>query len=219
VDGFLEREQRLDVLTNNAGVMIPPDGSKDAQGHELQMGTNCLGPYLFTQLLTPLLQKTASSSPPGSVRVTWAASMATRFSPSNGVAMQQSGPKIHGQNGMNYGQTKAGNVLLAKAYQAEHTNDGLISNAWNPGNLQSDLQRHTPWIGVQMLKFMLYPPVYGAYTELYAGWAEEAGRQEMKGAYYGPWGRNVKLRDDLKESKEQKRFWEWCDKETKAFAS
>ena len=78
-DDFLNREQRLDVLTNNAGVMIPPVGSKAAQGHELQMGTNVLGPFLFTQLLTPLLQKTAASSPPGSVRVTWAASTRNHF--------------------------------------------------------------------------------------------------------------------------------------------
>ena len=76
--------------------MIPPDGSKAAQGHELQMCTNCLGPYLFTKLLTPLLQKTASSSPPGSVRVTWAASLATVGSPKNGVVMEANGPKIHG---------------------------------------------------------------------------------------------------------------------------
>lgn len=212
----MKKEQRLDVLTNNAGVMTPPDNSKDAHGHELQMGTNCLGPYLFTQLLTPLIQKTASSSPPGSVRVTWAASMATLFSPTNGIAMEQSGPKVHGQNGMNYAQTKAGNVLLAKAYQAEHPD--IISNSWNPGNLTSELQRHTPWIGKMVLKLMLYPTVYGGYTELFAGWAEEAGKPEMKGAYYGPWGRVVRLRSDLQESVVQKEFLEWCEKETKAFA-
>lgn len=76
--------------------MIPPDGSKAAQGHELQIATNCLGPYLFTKLLTPLIQKTAASSPAGSVRVTWAASLATVGSPKNGVTMEANGPKVHG---------------------------------------------------------------------------------------------------------------------------
>lgn len=183
------------------------------------MGTNCLGPYLFTKLLTPLIQRTAANSPPGSVRVTWAASMATLFSPTNGVEMETAGPKVHSQNGTNYAQTKAGNVLLAKAYQAEHTNDGVVSNAWNPGNLQSELTRHVPWIGQLVLKVMLYPPVYGGYTELYAGWAEGAGKQEMRGAYYGPWGRPVKLRDDLMESVAQKDFLAWCEQETRPFAS
>ncbi len=43
VEAFTSRENRLDVLTNNAGVMMPPPYSKDTQGYELQMGTNCLG--------------------------------------------------------------------------------------------------------------------------------------------------------------------------------
>lgn len=149
--------------------------------------------------------------------------------------------KSTGQNGNNYAQTKGANVLLAKEYQAEHQNDGecirgqsnlarsrstnrfltppgIISNSWNPGNLSSELQRHTPWVGQLMLKILLYPAIYGAYTELYAGWAEEAGKEEMKGEYYGPWGRKVRLREDLQKSAEQKRFWEWCEKETKDFA-
>jgi retinol dehydrogenase-12 len=40
---FMAKESRLDVLVNNAGVMFPPAGEKDEQGHELQMGTNVLG--------------------------------------------------------------------------------------------------------------------------------------------------------------------------------
>lgn len=195
-DDFLKREQRLDVLTNNAGVMTPPAGSKAAQGYELQMGTNCLGPFLFTQLLTPLLEKTAASSSPGSVRVTWAASMATMFSPKNGVAWDENtgGPKAHDNPGVNYAQTKAANVLLAREYQAQHGEHGIVSNSWNPGNLESELQRHQPWIARLILKVMLYAPIYGAYTELFAGWSDEAGRDDKKGAYIGPWGRFVALR-------------------------
>ena len=133
--------------------------------------------------------------------------------------MGPSGPIVHSQNGVNYAQTKAGNVLLAKAYQAEHANDGIISNSWNPGNLYSELQRHVPWIGQMVLKLLLYPTVYGGYTELYAGWGEDSGKQERKGAYYGPWGRVVRLRADVQDSPVQKEFLAWCEKETKPFAS
>lgn len=134
-DDFLKREQRLDVLTNNAGVMTPPVGSKSTQGHELQMGTNCLGPFLFTQCLTPILEKTATSSPPGSVRVTWAASLATAFSPKQGVAFDEKtgSVKVHNNPGADYAQTKAANALLAQEYQAHHKDDGIVSNSWNPG--------------------------------------------------------------------------------------
>ena len=88
VDGFLRQETRLDVLVNNAGAMNTPTGSKGMQvcqtlwsrgtltmtadenviqGHDLEMATNCLGPYLLTKLLEPILIQTAASSSPVSV--------------------------------------------------------------------------------------------------------------------------------------------------------
>ena len=219
---FLAREQRLDVLTNNAGIMQPPKGTLSAQNHEVQIGTNCLGAYLFTQLLTPLLQKTAASSPKGSVRVTWAASLATLGAPKEGVAFDAAtaGPKVHGVPGVDYAQSKAGNVLLAKEYQKRHMDDGIVSNAWNPGNLDSELMRYYPNLVRNFFRWvLLYPSVYGAYTELWAGWAEQAGREEAKGGYVVPWGRMGKVRADIGESKNAGRFWEWCEKETKEYAS
>ena len=186
------------------------------------MGTNCLGAFLFTQLLTPILQKTAASTSPGSVRVTWAASLATLGSPTHGVAFDANAnaPKIHGIPGLDYGQSKAGNVLLAQEYQKLHMEDGIVSNAWNPGNLDSELMRyHFNFVRSLFRWILLYPAVYGGYTELWAGWAEEAGKEEMKGGYVGPWGRPVKLRSDLEGSENAGRFWEWCERETKPYMS
>lgn len=42
----------LDVLINNAGIQAPPEG-RSADGFELQMATNHLGPFLLTTLLLP----------------------------------------------------------------------------------------------------------------------------------------------------------------------
>ena len=42
----------LDVLVNNAGIMAVPEG-RTVDGHELQWGTNHLGPFLLTTLLLP----------------------------------------------------------------------------------------------------------------------------------------------------------------------
>lgn len=221
VEDFMSREQRLDVLTNNAGVMTPPKGSVTAQKYELQMGTNCLGPFLFTRLLTPLLEKTASSNPPGSVRVTWAASLATSFAPQGGVAFdeQTGGPKVFGDRQTDYAQTKACNALLAREYQARLGDKaGVVSNAWNPGNLTSELQRHQTFIESVVTKALIYPTVYGGYTELFAGWSPEAGKAENRGRYVGPWGRFVILRKDIAENKDGAgMFWEWCEKETKQY--
>jgi retinol dehydrogenase-12 len=201
--------------------MTPPVGSVTHQSHELQLGTNVLGPWLFTELLTPLLRRTASSSPAGSVRVTWAASLATMGSPKNGIAWSdatKTTPKLHGDRITDYAQSKAANCLLAREYSVRYGKDsGIISNAWNPGNLSSELQRHSSAMEKFFIKFLCYEPIFGGYTELFAGWSEEAGKQENAGKYVVPWGRFGVLRSDVLASEEGGKLWEWCERESKPY--
>ncbi|KAH6968155.1 short-chain dehydrogenase [Fusarium avenaceum] len=179
VRAFKAKERRLGVLTNTAGVMTPPVGSKDSHGHELQMGTKCLGPFLFTELILPTLLSTVSVASPGSVRVTWAGSLAG----------MTSGPKgVHNSPPTDYGQSKYGNMLLAEEFSKRYGKDGIVSASFNPGNLQTELQRHMSSIGKMMMSSMLHPPIYGAYTELYAGWSYEI-TLEHNGGFMIPWGR------------------------------
>lgn len=59
-DQFLAHTSRLDVLVNNAGVMVPPLG-RTADGFELQFGTNHLGHVALTARLLPWLLATPGS--------------------------------------------------------------------------------------------------------------------------------------------------------------
>ena len=61
---FLSKEKKLHVLFNNAGVMNPAQGSKTAQGYELQLGVNNIGTFMLTKLLTPILVATAKTEAP-----------------------------------------------------------------------------------------------------------------------------------------------------------
>jgi retinol dehydrogenase 12 len=131
---FLSQEQRLDVLWNNAGVMITPKGSTTKQGYEKQLGTNALGPFLFTKQLTPVLQSTAqnlqssSNSPTGSVRVVWlSSSMVQTFAPIGGVDMNNLDYKDDKHAMHKYAVSKAANTLYSAEFARRYGKDGIIS--------------------------------------------------------------------------------------------
>ncbi|MCH2046623.1 MAG: SDR family NAD(P)-dependent oxidoreductase, partial [Saprospiraceae bacterium] len=57
---YQKKYTRLDILMNNAGVMVPPyTATKD--GFELQFGVNHLGHFLLTKLLLPTMLDTPNS--------------------------------------------------------------------------------------------------------------------------------------------------------------
>lgn len=51
-----ERES-VDLLVNNAGIMVPPKRQETRDGFELQFGTNYLGHFALTAHLMPLLSR------------------------------------------------------------------------------------------------------------------------------------------------------------------
>lgn len=167
---FLSKENRLDVLFNNAGVMLPAEGSKAAQGYELQLGVNNVGTFMFTKLLTPTLVATAKTQAPGSVRVVWVSSSAAEapVAPMPINNMEDVGKKT--SNFGAYAISKAGNYFQGTEFARRYRDAGIVSIPLNPGNLDSDLWRTQGSVMSFMLrKFILHPPINGAYTELYAG--------------------------------------------------
>lgn len=127
-ESFLAKESRLDVLFNNAGVMVPPKGTTTKQGYELQLGTNCVAPFLFTKLLTPLLLETAKKEAKGSVRVVWVSSSAAHVvAPTGGVDVQNLDYKKDAMQPVKYAVSKAGNILHAMEYRRRYESEGLVS--------------------------------------------------------------------------------------------
>ncbi|KAK8786950.1 hypothetical protein V5799_023283, partial [Amblyomma americanum] len=57
----LEREERLDVLINNAGCLAPPKRTETEDGFEVTFQSNHLGHFLLTNLLLGLLKRSAPS--------------------------------------------------------------------------------------------------------------------------------------------------------------
>lgn len=225
-DEFASRECRLHVLFNNAGVACPDRGSKTAQGYELQMGTNCLGSFLLTKKLSPILAATAaaerSSDNDSRVRVVWTASSAAE-----GVSTAQFSKiyrTIQSDKGTveGYFMSKLGNYLHAAEAAKRLRDAGVVSVSINPGNLDSDLWRtQSPFMHWLLRKTLLYPSVYGAYTTIFAGFSPEV-TMNQSGSYIAPWGRLwtalKPLREAAKTEEEggsglAKEFWEWSDEQ------
>ena len=241
---FQAYESQLHVLFNNAGVSLPPAGSKSAQKHELQLATNCLGPWLLTKLLLPQLRAAAEkSSSPGSVRVIWTSSQMVELTGPKGGAniaallSQAQAPKPDQEK--LYTGSKVGNWFLASEFaRIANANDQsggddgrgvggiIISVTQNPGNLKTNLLRHTSRFFRLSTAWLLWNAKMGAYTELWAGVSSEI-KAEHNGGYIIPWGRihpspRKDLLDALRGVKEggtgeAEDFRKWCDKEIAEF--
>ncbi|MEV4618862.1 oxidoreductase [Asanoa sp. NPDC049573] len=132
---FRDAYPRLDLLVNNAGVMMPPY-SRTADGFELQFGVNHLGHFALTGLLLDRLLATAAS------RVVTVSSNGHH----RGVldfADLQSEKRYEPLTA--YAQSKLANLLFAHALQRRLAGTGTASLAAHPGAARTELMRHSPW--------------------------------------------------------------------------
>ena len=76
-----------------------------------------------------------------------------------------------------------------------------------------------------LMRGLQYPPIYGAYTELYGGLSADIS-PENNGAWLMPWGRLGKLRTDIElagKSKEEggtgiaEDFWVWSEQQIREY--
>lgn len=127
------RFDRLDLLVNNAGIMAVPFG-RTADGHELQFGTNHLGHFLFTSLLTPLLL----ASVPARVVV-----LSSGGHVSSGVDLDDPDYRVRDYDKWQaYGQAKTANALHALELDRRYGQQGLHAWSVHPGVIGTDLSRH-----------------------------------------------------------------------------
>ena len=168
--------ETIDVLINNAGVMMCPYSTTE-DGLEIQMGTNHFGHFALTGLLMPLIKK----SDDGRVVVT------------SSIGHRSGDIDFEDINWLNrkYKTTKAyGDSKLANLYfmhelsrKLKEENNPPIIAAAHPGWTSTDLQRHS-------LFFRVLNPIFsqkvvgGVLPTLRAATDPEA----KSGDYFGPSG-------------------------------
>jgi NAD(P)-dependent dehydrogenase (short-subunit alcohol dehydrogenase family) len=174
---FSKRYATLDLLINNAGIMMPPYTLSE-DGFESQLAANYLGHFALTGLLLPVLTKTANS------RVVSLSSLAHKW---GGIRLDDPQFKTGYDKKKAYGQSKLACLMFAYELQRRLTQSGhtTLSVAAHPGVSATNLFQHMPKI-IQVLSpltsLMFQSAKGGAQPTLYAA----LGADIQGGDYCGP---------------------------------
>lgn len=184
--GFLRDQRRLDLLVNNAGIMMTPR-FETPDGIEGQLGVNHLGHFLLTGLLLPALSQTPRS------RVVSLYSVAANWGGIQFDDLQFAGRYDAVKA---YAQSKLACLMFGLELDLRLRRAGLDTRslAAHPGYSQSDLSRHLSKPIQLMLSLfgslIMQSTVAGALPTLRAALDESlnggaaigpAGRKQTKG--------------------------------------
>ncbi|XP_060725768.1 retinol dehydrogenase 13 isoform X2 [Tachysurus vachellii] len=200
---FIATEERLDILINNAGVMMCPKWITE-DGFEAQLAVNHLGHFLLTNLLLGILKRSAPS------RVVNVSSIA------------HVGGKIHFDdlffdkrqyNSLeSYRQSKLANVLFSRQLAQRMKGTGVASYSLHPGVIHTELSRHVkskyPLLSSVLTLFsflLMKTPWQGAQTSIYCAVTE--GLEDKSGCYF----RDCAVKEPGPEAKDDElaqRLWD-----------
>ena len=204
---ILKTESRLDLLVNNAGIMIPPP-SKTEDGFEIQFGVNFVGHFALTGHLFNLLESTKGS------RVVTLSSIAHR-----GAAIDFDNFHLEKEYNIwrEYGQSKLADIIFSLEFDKRLKSNGyqIMSLAAHPGFSKTDLQKNMDKDMLASLELMTAKE--GAQPTLAACLREDA----KGGQYWGPDGPNeqkgkpalAKVDAAALDEKLNSKLWDWA-KET-----
>ncbi|KAF8886468.1 hypothetical protein CPB85DRAFT_359938 [Mucidula mucida] len=190
---FLEKETRLDILINNAGVMAGPyeTGLDDLSGMSTMVIVNYLSPFVFTQTLLPILRSTAEQ-PDSDVRIVNVSSMMHRYAPAplkidayNDLSVSYHDRRF--ASWLRYAHSKLLIILWTKALQDHVSSSNITAIAIHPGGVNT-FGASFPFFLRPLLKLVLADAEHGAYNSVFAAAGKEVKdrREKFKGAYVEP---------------------------------
>jgi dehydrogenase/reductase SDR family member 12 len=198
-----EETGRLDVLVNNAGALAG-ERTLWADGIELTFATNVLGPFLLTNLLVPLLEK---SKPARIINVSSGGMYTQRIDLDD---LQMAHEDFDGPAA--YARTKRAQVILTELWAQRLRDTGVVVHAMHPGwvdtpGLKSSLPRF-----YGLTRRLLRTPQEGADTILWLGAAPEPARSSG-GFWHDRRERPTHRVPQTKQTpQEHERLWAECER-------
>lgn len=179
---FLADHDRLDLLINNAGLMIPPL-MRTEDGFESQMGVNHFAHFLLTNLLFPALKNAEAA------RVVTLSSNAHK---SGKIDFDNlNAEKSYSRLGA-YSMSKLACLMFAYELQRrlDKTDLPIIAVSAHPGASMTELMRYVPkpveWLVSPFTPLFTHSVEDGALPTLQAAMADDVSG----GDYFGPQGFN-----------------------------
>ena len=198
---FLEAEERLDVLVNNAGAMIP-ERRLSVDGVELTFATNVLGPFLLTSLLVPRI---VESAPARIIHVSSGGMYA------QGLDVNDLQFERKPYNGvLAYAQAKRAQVILTEMWADKLAGTGVTVNSMHPGWADTPgVQESLPTF-YRILGSSLRSPRQGADTILWLAASPRVAQESGKFWFDRRPRETHKLRRTQSSPADRERLWETC---------
>ncbi len=200
---FKEKYARLDMLINNAGIMMPPY-TKTKDGFEVQFGANHLGHFALTGQVMDVISASKGA------RVVNVSSGAHRMG-TNSIKFDDLNAEKEYKPMAVYAQSKLANLLFSRQLNSYFQTQGIdaIATSAHPGWTGTNLQQHSFLFKMFNPLFAQKPPM-GALPTLFAAteslkpndYAGPSGFQEMRG-----YPKLVDMSDAAKDDALAKRLW------------
>jgi len=220
-EDFLNSHTKLDSLILNAGVMHPPF-TLSKQNLELQFAVNHLGHFYLTQILLPLLVKSAPAT------VVSVSSTGHWMADEVWTSTDLLNSELQYKMWKHYPNSKLANILFAQELHSRLRNDGVENvyvNSVHPGGVQTELLRHWGWIPglipfTEMLTdagLLMWKPEDAALTQLYTAVSPDIFEHGISGKYFHPIARETAPSKASKNVQNQRELWSWSEEMLKNF--
>jgi NAD(P)-dependent dehydrogenase (short-subunit alcohol dehydrogenase family) len=144
---ILANHSRVDVLINNAGIHNTHRELTE-DGFEKVFAVNHLAPFLFTQLLLPLMVASAPS------RIIQVNSQGHRFGGLDLTDLDWSRRKYNGYKA--YGAAKTAQLLTTWEFADQIQGTGVTINAMHPGEVRTNIGMNNGWLYRSYQRYLLW---------------------------------------------------------------